>query len=252
MKTVLWISLGIVVVVALAVVGLAAGWALWGRQLWAASSAYAMDRGPGYGEYPGLMPGMRWAWGDGSGGSTEWAQNPSKDPASEGSDGLTIEDAHETVERYLRSRGYEDLEIAEAMAFEQNYYAIAREHDTGIGAMELLVDRESGIVGPEMGPNMMWNERYGMHRRGMMGSGRRGNTITPDEAVEGAQRWLDANRPGRTADEHAVTFYGYYTIHTLADGEIEGMLSVHGTTGQVWYHNWHGEFVDAIGGDEAH
>jgi hypothetical protein len=36
---------------------------------------------------------------------------------------------------------------------------------------------------------------------------------------------------------------GYYTIHTLRDGKIEGMLSVHGTTGQVWYHTWHGGFI---------
>lgn len=24
------------------------------------------------------------------------------------------------------------------------------------------------------------------------------------------------------------------------------MLSVHGTTGQVWYHTWHGDFVQMI------
>jgi len=252
MKTVLWTSLGIVVVVALVVVGLAAGWALWGRQLWAAPSAYALDRGPGYGEYPGMMPRMRGPWGHNRDGWTERSRDLGEDSAYGDSDGLTIEEAHEAVERYLRSRGYEDLEIAEVMAFEQNYYAIAREHDTGIGAMELLVDRESGIVGPEMGPNMMWNERYGMHHRGMMGSGRRGNVLTAEEAVEVAQRWLDANRPGLTADEHAVPFYGYYTIHTLEDGKIEGMLSVHGTTGQVWYHTWHGDFLDIMGEEEAH
>jgi hypothetical protein len=53
-----------------------------------------------------------------------------------------------------------------------------------------------------------------------------------------------------TTEEHADPFYGYYTIHTLADGEIEGMLSVHGSTGQVWYHNWHGGFLQMIEGEE--
>ena len=38
-------------------------------------------------------------------------------------------------------------------------------------------------------------------------------------------------------------FYGYYTLHFLKDGRIEGMLSVHGNTGQVWYHSWQGDFV---------
>jgi hypothetical protein len=44
----------------------------------------------------------------------------------------------------------------------------------------------------------------------------------------------------------AYSFYGYYTIHTLKDGEIEGMLSVHGTPDQAWYHDWHSAFVHMI------
>ena len=63
---------------------------------------------------------------------------------------------------------------------------------------------------------------------------------------------LDAYRPGITADDHADPFYGYYTIHTLADGEIEGMLSVHGATGRVWYHSWHGDFLRMIESEREH
>jgi hypothetical protein len=87
-----------------------------------------------------------------------------------------------------------------------------------------------------------------MHGRGggMMGGASETNTVTPEEALETAQRWLDVHRPGVTVEEHADPFYGYYTIHTLKDGEIEGMLSVHGTTGQVWYHTWHGAFMQMI------
>jgi len=157
------------------------------------------------------------------------------------------------VERYLASQGFDDLEITEVMEFEQNFYAIAREPDTGIGAMELLIDKQTGTVGPEMGPNMMWNDRYGMHgRSGMTGGMRRGSTeenaISDAEAAAIAQRWLDANRPGVKVEKHADSFYGYYTFHTLGDehGEIEGMLSVHGDTGRVWYHTWHGDFVQML------
>jgi hypothetical protein len=167
--------------------------------------------------------------------------------------GLTIEEAHEAVEEYLVTQGYPNLEVAEVMEFERDFYAIAREPDTDIGTLELLVDKDSGAVGPEMGPNMMWNARYGMHSRGgMTGGVRETNTISPDEALKVAQRWLDANRPGVAAEEHADPFYGYYTIHTLEGGDIEGMLSVHGTTGQVWYHTWHGPFIQMIEEDEAH
>jgi hypothetical protein len=28
------------------------------------------------------------------------------------------------------------------------------------------------------------------------------------------------------------------------------MLSVNGSTGQVWYHNWHGDFVEMTGEHE--
>lgn len=38
------------------------------------------------------------------------------------------------------------------MEFEHNYYAIAVEQDTRTDAMELLIDKEGGVVGPEYGP----------------------------------------------------------------------------------------------------
>jgi hypothetical protein len=169
-----------------------------------------------------------------------------------GSGQIGIEDAQVAVERYIRDWDAE-LEVAELMEFEENFYAIVREHDTGIGAMELLVDKTTGAVDPEMGPNMMWNTRYGMHRRGgMMGWSRSGSGVSEERAVESAQRWLDEHMPGVTVEEHADPFYGYYTIHTLRDGEIDGMLSVHDGTGQVWYHTWHGAFVQMVDSEEAH
>jgi hypothetical protein len=239
MNAVLRIGLGISIVVALVLVGLAAGWVLWGRGLWT---------GWGY----GMGPGMMGRWDESRApctASANWgcAGNPGRYGEAPSSNVLTIEDAHEAVERYIDSQGYSGLEIAEVMEFEHNFYAIAEETDTGIGAMELLVDKWTGEVGPEMGPNMMWNTKYGMHGRGgMMGRSSGTDTLTSDEALDIAQRWLDANRPGVTVEEHADPFYGYYTIHTLKDGEIEGMLSVHGSTGQVWYHTWHGAFVQMI------
>ncbi len=168
----------------------------------------------------------------------------------------SLDEAKAAVERYVQNLGYTGLEVKEVMAFERNYYAIVSEEDTGIGAMELLVDKDTGAVGPEPGPNMMWNAKYGMMagswmgRGGMMGRGRavRGTgemTVSAAEAEDVAQRWLDANLPGRTAGE-ADPFYGYYTLHFLKDGEMDGMLSVHGSTGDVWYHSWHGDFIEMM------
>ena len=134
------------------------------------------------------------------------------------------------------------------MEFENNYYAIVAEESTGIGAMELLLDKRTGRVSPEPGANVMWNTKYGMGGRGMMmgSAGRTGTSaemaVSPEDAQRIAQRWLDANLPGRDAGE-PDPFYGYYTLHFARDGGVEAMLSVNGVTGQVWYHSWHGGFL---------
>ena len=147
-------------------------------------------------------------------------------------------------------------QVAEIMQFSQNFYVEVHEASTGIGAMELLIDPYTGAVHPEPGPNMMWNTKYGhMNGMGMMGGRYLGSSgamrISGDQAVNLAQKWLDAHMSGVMAGDEAEAFYGYYTIHTMTDGAISGMLSVNGYTGQVWYHSWHGDFIDMTGGDEA-
>ena len=203
-------------------------------------------QGHGMGSSGIMGPGMM-------GGNWDWDDMPCGGAYTTPLEGETtsLEDAKAAIERYVEHLGYRDLHVTEVMEFERNYYAIVAEQDTGIGAMELLVDRSSGAVGPEPGPNMMWNAKYGMHRGG--GMGMMGGYVTSDEmsvsaeeAEEIAQHWLDANLPGRTAGE-ADPFYGYYTLHFLKGGEIEGMLSVHGSSGDVWYHSWHGDFVAMVG-----
>jgi hypothetical protein len=149
-----------------------------------------------------------------------------------------------------------DLRIEDLMEFEYNYYAIAEDPQTGVGAMELLLDKATGTVGPEIGPNMMWNDAYGMHRHmAANGSGDNGlaNRVSPEEAVSIAGEWLAQHRPTEEPEAAPDAFYGYYTLHTVDDaGNVVGMVSVHGETGQVWYHSWHGEFVGvaSAGGTE--
>lgn len=169
---------------------------------------------------------------------------------------LNIEEVEETVATLLADLD-KNLVLAEVMEFDNHFYAEAIEIDTGIGAYELLIDRYTGKVYPEMGPNMMWNEKYGMMGggHGMMGNWSRSRdfdptkmTVSPEEAVELAQEYLERKETGFTPDDEVTSFYGYYTLHTLNDGEIEGMLSVNGDSGQVWYHTWHDDFVRMSGG----
>lgn len=183
-------------------------------------------------------------------------------------DVATLSDARAAVERAVGSYGNPDLKVTEVMEFANNYYAEVREKDTSIGAMELLVDKGTGQVYPEPGPNMMWNAKYGMMSSGMsggrgmggmmgssgggimgspVGSSAQGNTgnkmpVSSERAREIADDYLSRVSPGTQAGE-AETFYGYYTLHAERDGRITGMLSVNGYSGEVWYHSWHGTFV---------
>jgi len=215
------------------------GWA-WPFQMGNWMGPWMMGDRSGYG---GMM---------GPGYSGSWRTVPGSGEA------LTLEEAQEAVEGYLKS--LPGLAIAEVMEFVDNFYAEVVEESTGVHAMELLIDKNTGAVYPEYGPNMMWNTKYGMHSRsgwrGMMGwFGIQGPSaempVSPDQALQYAQRYLEAYIPGTQVADEADGFYGYYTIHVLQGGEIYGMLSVNGYSGQVWYHNWHGKFVDMLELDEG-
>jgi len=68
--------------------------------------------------------------------------------------------------------------------------------------------------------------------------------ISAEGSIEIANRYLAGTGTGETAAE-PHDFYGYYTLHTIKDGKINGMLSVNSNTGQVWYHSWHGRYIPA-------
>ena len=138
------------------------------------------------------------------------------------------------------------LAADEVIEFSNNYYASIREQGTQIGAFEILIDRASGRASREPGPDMMWNAKYSPMSGGMMGgvgvTGSGPMTVTAQQAQDIAQRWLDANRSGTNAGS-PDSFYGYYTIDFQRTGRLVGMLSVNGYTGLVWFHSWHGSFI---------
>ena len=167
---------------------------------------------------------------------------------------ISIDRAAELANDYLESLGNNDLAIDEIMEFEFNFYIVYYEKSTGIGAFESIIDKQgaygmmgimgSGYVRPEQGPNMMWNIKYGM--RMMYGAGiTSGTTIGEDDAREYAQRYLDEHFTGSVVgDVHQ--FYGYYTVHVVTDNKVSGMVSVNGYDRQIWYHNWHGKYIQTL------
>lgn len=215
---------------------------------WNHNQAYGpsvMNGNRGY----GMGPGMMGNYGRNNG------TNPNSTP-------LTVEQAKQAAEKYIQSFNLSRLETGEVMIFDNNAYVVIKESDTGLGAFELLVDPASKIAYPEYGPNMMWNLKYGGLGHGSMMAGNGGMmggwnyqyqipsdvsaelTVTPEQAMEYAQQYLDKNYAGATAATDPMPFYGYYTLDFERDSQIVGMLSVNGYNGQIFLHTWHGTFIE--------
>lgn len=166
---------------------------------------------------------------------------------------VNSEKAKELVKNYIESSGLKGISLAEMMEFENHFYVELKEEKIGKYTQELIVDKKTGTISLEMGPNMMWNTKYGHMGGMMMGSRSAVNdkpAVSPEDAVKIANDYLAKANAGESAAE-PHQFYGYYTLHTLRDGKINGMLSVNSFTGQVWYHTWHGNYVSMESADDA-
>lgn len=216
----------------------------------------------GYQRGYGMGPGMMGNYGHGYGMMDGYGYNNNQSVPSAAP--LTADQAKAAAEAYIQSSGLTSLKVAEIMVFDNNAYVAVTESQTGQGAFELLVDPYSPqFAYPEYGPNMMWNLKYGGMAHGGMMSGRGGmgmmgnwngrNTTQPNtsaqmnitqaQAINFAQIYLDQFVPGATAATDPLAFYGYYTLDFEKNGQVIGMLSVNGFTGQVFPHTWHNLFI---------
>ncbi len=193
--------------------------------------------------YPSVQPGGYGGWRIGPGMMHHYG--PGSIYPGNGTP-ISLDEALKIAKQYLESYGNPNLALIEVMEFSDNFYAEVEEQSTGLHAFEIIIDRFTGYVYPEPGPNMMWNTKYG-HMGGMMGGWRNSQpgplSVSPEQALDIAQQWLNRYLPGTSVAEEAAAFYGYYTIHVMKGDQIYGMLSVNGYTGDVWYHTWHGDFI---------
>lgn len=131
--------------------------------------------------------------------------------------------------RAARAAAPDGLHPGEVMQFSENFYVEFKD-SSGAPVTEVLVDPGGGGVVTEYGPAMMWTV------------GNRTSTMSADRATALANKWLQANEPGRTVGS-TDAYPGHFTMDTVSGGNTEGMLSVNTTTGAVWYHTWHGTFI---------
>lgn len=102
----------------------------------------------------------------------------------------------------------------------------------GERAFDLLVDKFTGAVGPEMGFSMMMNASYGrsLYRMPRLG---RSLALTPDQAAASARSFIEKNGLSYTLGTPEV-YPGYYKFHTQ-DGTDFGMdIMVNGYNGRIW------------------
>jgi hypothetical protein len=168
-------------------------------------------------------------------------QNRAQDPRN-GDSGtpITMDQAVQAAQKYAAGLGA-NFQLAQVLEFQNGFYAVITEKDTGRGALEVLIDPTSGQVLPERGPLLMWNLKYGRMGNGAAQTG--DNTVTLDQARLAAQAFLDKTHPGAKLNEGGVAFYGYYALVYSVDGKTAGVLGVNGTTQQVWEPAGLGAFV---------
>jgi hypothetical protein len=231
-----------------------------GRRFVGASAniaAYPQDGWYGDGEGRGFGPGMMGhgmmddvPYRNGLRGNTTTDENVTP---------LTTEQAYQAGSNYLATLNLPDLKISEVIVFDNIAVVRVLEQSTSIGAFDLFVDPVNQSVIPTMGPSTVWNLKYGSIVHVGMMNGWMANqgtltvptnvtadmTVTVEQAVTDAQVYLDNAVPGATADTNAQAFYGYYSIKVMKDGNVIGILSVNGTSGQVFMPNWFGTYVNS-------
>jgi hypothetical protein len=100
-----------------------------------------------------------WGWGC-RGGKWGWSYGAATNTGATST--ITLGSAVQIAIDYVASLNNPDLAVAEVEEYTQNFYVAVTEKSTGTGAFELLIDKYTGSVGPEMGPNTMWNTKYGL------------------------------------------------------------------------------------------
>lgn len=100
----------------------------------------------------------------------------------------------------------------------------------------------SGMMGGGMGSGSGMMGSYGASPNWTPPQTGSTGPVSATQARQIANDWLAGQDKALTAGE-PDGMPGYFTMETLRDGRVDGMLSVNASTGALWYHWWHGQFV---------
>jgi hypothetical protein len=149
---------------------------------------------------------------------------------------IGLSDASASLGSFALTCGF-GLTIGKVLAFDDSFYAVLLDaSNDAVG--EVLLDRYSGSVYPEPGPNMMWNANWGA-------GGASATTPVYDLAAAQAlaTTFLASYLPGATVlDGRALPGYASFEVGTETP---KAVLSVNFSTGEVWVHTWLGPALNA-------
>jgi hypothetical protein len=108
----------------------------------------------------------------------------------------------------------------------------------GAKAFDLIADKFTGAVTPEMGMSMMLNASYGMYLYKTSTSGKN-LSLSSDQATAKAQTFVNNNTLGYTLGAPEV-YPGYYKFHTTHGGGLGMDIMVDGYDGDIWMNTYLG------------
>jgi hypothetical protein len=156
---------------------------------------------------------------------------------------LTVDTAKERVVTALKDWGFAELAVDTVVAYQDGFYAVAKDKASGKPALELYVDADYGTV--TAAGVAGWNTKYGRSLAWPLASG---TTITADAAKKLAQDWIDRSRTTVKYELKVVELPGYFSVQMYDGGKLSGLMAVNAYTSQVWYRGGRGGRFTAVTG----
>jgi hypothetical protein len=206
--------------------------------------------GPGPGPYPGPNPGPNpgpgWdhmGYGRGYGmrgvggmGSMMYGNTISHGYLDKLNPIADVTEAQAVIQAFIDTSN-SSLQISELWEYGTAYKAELSDTN-GTKAFDLIADKFTGAVMPEMGYSMMSNASYGRYLYKTRPF-RKNLSISPDQAAVIAQTFVDNNSLGYTLGTPEI-YPGYYKFHTTNAGSPRMDIMVNGYHGGVWMNTFLG------------
>ncbi|HUX52436.1 MAG TPA: hypothetical protein VMW73_16725 [Spirochaetia bacterium] len=209
--------------------------------------------GPGYGRGQGYGRGMM---GGGYGPGMAFDQDGTGYGYNAQSNATRIDASriNTVVEGYLATLPGKELQIAEIVDFQYNYYVRVKEKGAATYSMELLVNPYSGRVVPVGYGRGVRDNDFPRGGRGPWAAGPGTYSGTPSQAAQnvssGEAQKIAADFVKRFSPNDSVTgeaqFPGHYSMFITDNGKIVGVVSVDASSGTAFYHRWLGTFLKTV------